>query len=78
MAVWEGPRVPLEVPDWALDQHTGRGRRIGRGLDHFFQEGARIENEPDDLPDLYREEGQAARRRPSTRREARERLDLDG
>jgi hypothetical protein len=30
------------VPDWALDQHTARGKRLGRGLTHFLTEGARL------------------------------------
>ena len=29
-----------EMPDFALDQHTLEGRKLGRGLDHFRQEGA--------------------------------------
>ena len=31
-----------EIPDWALDQHTLEGRKMGRGLDHFRQEGAKL------------------------------------
>ena len=27
-----------EIPDWANDQHTIAGRKLGRGLDHFRQE----------------------------------------
>lgn len=30
-----------EVPDWALDQHTRRGKAKGRGLDHFFEVGCK-------------------------------------
>ena len=60
MAVWEGERPRLEVPDWALDKHTARGRKLGRGEDHFFDEGARIENAAD-LDDPYADEGRAAR-----------------
>jgi replication-associated recombination protein RarA len=29
----------LEIPDYALDKHTYRGRKMGRGWDHFFAEG---------------------------------------
>lgn len=32
----------LEIPDYALDMHTYRGKRMGRGLDHFFAEGAKL------------------------------------
>jgi hypothetical protein len=31
-----------EIPDYALDKHTGRGRRMGRGFDHWITEGAKI------------------------------------
>ena len=31
-----------ELPDWALDQHTLEGRKLGRGLDHFRKEGAKL------------------------------------
>jgi replication-associated recombination protein RarA len=30
------------VPDEALDKHTRRGRRKGRGLDHFLEHGAKL------------------------------------
>ena len=33
--------VPV-VPDWALDQHTTEGRRMGRDLDHFRAEGTKL------------------------------------
>jgi replication-associated recombination protein RarA len=33
--------VPV-IPDWANDQHTLAGRKLGRGLDHFRSEGARL------------------------------------
>jgi replication-associated recombination protein RarA len=31
-----------EIPDWALDQHTMQGKAMGRGLDHFRKEGAKL------------------------------------
>ncbi len=34
-----------DIPDWAFDQHTHEGRRLGRGPEHFWQEGAKLENE---------------------------------
>ena len=34
----------LEVPDYALDKHTARGTKMGRGVEHFFAQGARLEN----------------------------------
>lgn len=31
-----------EIPDWAFDQHTHKGRKMGRGLAHFREEGAKL------------------------------------
>lgn len=31
-----------EVPDYALDKHTVRGRNMGRGFEHFFTHGAKL------------------------------------
>jgi replication-associated recombination protein RarA len=36
-----------EVPDWAHDKHTSRGRRMGRGLEHFLAEGAKLVPPPE-------------------------------
>lgn len=68
MAFWMGDRqaMGMEIPDHALDMHTKRGRQLGRGLDHFFAEGGKLENET--LPDPYREDGQAALCKPRPRR----------
>jgi hypothetical protein len=41
-----------DVPDYAVDKHTRRGRQLGRGYKHFFQEGAHLENRAD-IPDPY-------------------------
>jgi len=41
-----------EVPDYALDMHTARGRKMGRGVEHFWLEGAKLENEA--FPSKYR------------------------
>jgi len=35
----------LNIPDFALDIHTKQGKNKGRGIDHFFTEGNKIENE---------------------------------
>src|SRR5690625_1039311 len=32
----------LEIPDEAKDMHTRAGRQMGRGIDHFFEEGAKL------------------------------------
>jgi replication-associated recombination protein RarA len=41
----------LAMPDYALDMHTHRGRKMGRGLEHFFAEGAKMANQA--LEDPY-------------------------
>jgi replication-associated recombination protein RarA len=50
-----------EIPDVALDKHTLRGKRMGRGFEHFFTEGQHLENTPEDLPDEYYERARALR-----------------
>ena len=40
----------LEMPDYAVDKHTFRGRRMGRGVKHFIEEGSKISNEGVDDP----------------------------
>jgi replication-associated recombination protein RarA len=43
------------IPDWANDQHTLTGRKLGRGLDHFRAEGAKLVPPPTG-PDPYEDE----------------------
>ena len=38
------PRAQRDVPDYALNKHTLRGKQLKRGHDHFWTEGAKIEN----------------------------------
>ena len=38
---YEGKRAPREIPDFALDRHTARGRARKRGWKHFWEEGAK-------------------------------------
>lgn len=47
-----GNHIPRQIPDYALDKHTGAGRRLKRGVEHFFTDGIRLENKSD-LPDVY-------------------------
>jgi hypothetical protein len=35
-----------EIPDWADDQHTIAGKKLGRGLKHFREEGTKLIPEP--------------------------------
>jgi len=37
----KGPKK--EVPDWAYDKHTQKGRKMGRGWDHFKKEGMKLD-----------------------------------
>ena len=34
------------IPDWANDQHTLAGKKLGRSLDHFRKEGAKLVPRP--------------------------------
>jgi hypothetical protein len=34
-----------QIPDRAYDMHTRQGKKMGRGLDHFFKVGATVKNE---------------------------------
>jgi hypothetical protein len=45
ITMYEAERPRMEIPDCAIDLHTLKGRRMGRGVDHFFDEGAKLENE---------------------------------
>jgi replication-associated recombination protein RarA len=40
---------PAEMDD-AIDKHTTRGRHMGRGDEHFFTNGTKLENESDVAP----------------------------
>ena len=55
------------MPDYALDKHTRRGREMGRGIPHFYSEGAVVSPvAPVDDPYLERAieiDEQAERRR---------------
>lgn len=42
-----------EIPDWAVDKHTGRGKRMGRGVDHWLEQGTVLK--PPAEPDPYEE-----------------------
>jgi replication-associated recombination protein RarA len=42
IAMYAGERPQFEVPDYALDRHTARGRRLGRGYEHFVDVGAQL------------------------------------
>ena len=69
IALYEAPRPAREIPDFAKDRHTAAGRKLRRGWKHFWQEGARLENEAP-VNDPYEARAKA------TRREAQREFDL--
>lgn len=54
----------FEIPDYALDRHTKRGRRRGRGIAHFFDVASLLANEG--LDDPYREEAREIKLKAET------------
>jgi replication-associated recombination protein RarA len=44
-----------EIPDYALDVHTRRGKKMGRSYDFFLQEGRKLNNEIVNPEDEYYE-----------------------
>jgi replication-associated recombination protein RarA len=53
-AVESGERSP-QIPDYALDMHTRRGQEMGRGVLHFLEEAALVENELPGRDTTYRD-----------------------
>lgn len=49
-----------DIPDVALDRHTQKGRRMGRGFDHFFEEGTWLANASSNVDDPYLERAREA------------------
>lgn len=46
----------IEPMDCALDKHTQRGKKMGRGFDHFFAEGCKLnQHDKQDREDEYME-----------------------
>ncbi len=52
-------RWKLNVPDFALDKHTRRGRTMRRGWEHFHEEGTRLDT--GDGANRWRQEAEALR-----------------
>jgi hypothetical protein len=46
------------VPDWCIDMHTSKGRKLGRGIRHFIEEGTKLDKPLPDDP--YKAEAEAA------------------
>ena len=49
-----GERLP-EIPDVALDMHTGRGQQMGRDYRFFMEEASRVMPEINDKDQTYRD-----------------------
>jgi replication-associated recombination protein RarA len=67
IVAFEGPRDPIEIPDVALDKHTARGRKLGRGEAHFFDEAAKLVNRGE-VDDPYEQEARRIRERAERKR----------
>jgi hypothetical protein len=53
---WAGrPGGPLKlpIPDYALDQHTAKGKQLGRGVDFWMDVGCKLVPEPDRADPVY-------------------------
>jgi replication-associated recombination protein RarA len=60
-----------EVPDVAKDKHTMAGARMGRGFQHFIDEGSHLENKCPDTPDPWEESAKTILlRRKSSKQDA--------
>jgi replication-associated recombination protein RarA len=44
IAMYEATRERRGIPDFALDRHTARGRKLRRGWRHFWEHGAKLLN----------------------------------
>ncbi len=65
---WKGNGHEMKIPDYALDKHTQKGKSMGRGYEHFFTEGVKLENEDIlDRDDEYKEGRESAYIHPQTR-----------
>lgn len=59
-ALAESIEPPEPIPDKAYDKHTTDGRKMGRGMEHFVEEKATLQNESDIAPFQPPQEGTKA------------------
>jgi hypothetical protein len=52
--VAQGELLPT-IPDYALDMHTADGQAMGRGRQHFWEEGAKVVPELPQRDTTYRQ-----------------------
>lgn len=36
--------LPMQIPEYAYDMHTAKGKKAGKGLDNFYEESSHLEN----------------------------------
>ena len=51
--------MPRPIPDYAYDNHTLKGRKMGRGLDFWLDVGCELENPAEEVEDPYQERAEA-------------------
>lgn len=58
--------VKVPIPDYAYDMHNYKGKQMGRGIEHFYKEGAHCENFfPQDGEEKAKEEAfEAVKKKP--------------
>lgn len=49
----------IPIPDYALDKHTGKGKQLSRGWDHWFTEGTVLIEESTEVDDIYKKDAHA-------------------
>jgi hypothetical protein len=59
-ALAESTEPPAPIPDKAYDKHTTEGRKMKRGMEHFLEEKATLQNESDVAPFQPPQEGTKA------------------
>ncbi len=47
-------RVKPTIPDYVHDKHTAQGKKLKRGVAHFFGEGAYLKNESKEFQDVFK------------------------
>jgi replication-associated recombination protein RarA len=49
----ESGELNLKIPDYAVDKHTARGRRMGRGTLHYLEKASLLKNQDKKFPTTY-------------------------
>jgi len=51
-AAEKAAKIKRDVPDYALDGHNAKGKKMGRGLEHFIEVGTKLGN-PGDVREIF-------------------------